>query len=103
MSTYAGGLLGLFPKEAVLMHPDDGERLGLEDGEVVEISADGGEAAVQAPVKLSKKVAIGTLLFPEHFGMEIKRLLPVSTDPKTRALYTERGRVTLSKVSVSVK
>ncbi|NKE72749.1 NADH-quinone oxidoreductase subunit NuoG [Candidatus Manganitrophus noduliformans] len=103
MSTYAGGLLGLFPKEAVLMHPDDGERLGLEDGEVVEISADGGGAAIQAPVKLSKKVAPGTLLFPEHFGMEIKRLLPVSTDPKTRALYTERGRVTLSKVSVSVK
>lgn len=103
MSTYAAGLLGLFPKEAVLMHPDDGERLGLEDGEVVELSADGGGAAVQAPVKLSKKVAIGTLLFPEHFGMEIKRLLPASTDPKTRAPYTERGRVTLSKVSVSVK
>lgn len=103
MSTYAGGLLGLFPKEAVLMHPDDGERLGLEDGEVVEISADGGEAAVQAPVKLSKKVAPGTLLFPEHFGTEIKRLLPVSTDPKSRAIYTDRGKVALSKVSVSVK
>jgi formate dehydrogenase alpha subunit len=103
MSTYASGLLGLFPKEAVLMHPDDGERLGLEEGEIVELSADGGGAAVQAPVKLSKKVATGTLLFPEHFGMEIKRLLPASTDPKSRAIYAERGRVTLSKVSVPVK
>ncbi len=103
MSTYASGLLGLFPKEAVLIHPDDGERLGLEDAEVVELSADGGGAAVQAPVKFSKKVAVGTLLFPEHFGMEIKRLLPVSIDPKSRAVYAERGKVTLSKVSVSVR
>lgn len=103
MSTYADGLLGLFSKEAVLMHPDDGERLALEEGEIVEISADGGGAAVQAPVKFSKKIATGTLLFPEHFGVEIKRLLSLSIDPKTRALYTERGRVTLSKVSVSVR
>jgi len=103
MSTYASGLMTLFPKEAVLMHPDDGERLGFEEGEVVELSADGGSPAVQAPVKFSKKVAVGTLLFPEHFGTEVKRLLPTSTDPKSRAIYAERGKVTLSKVSVSVK
>lgn len=102
MSTYASGLTTLFPKEALLIHPDDGERLGLEEGEIVEISGENGIPGVQAPVRFSKKVAMGTLLFPEHFGTEIKRLLPVAVDPKTRVPYNERGRVTLSKVSVSV-
>ncbi|TAK09648.1 MAG: NADH dehydrogenase (quinone) subunit G, partial [Candidatus Manganitrophaceae bacterium] len=97
------GLTTLFPKEAVLIHPDDGERLGLEEGEVVEISAEGGALGIQAPVRFSKKVAAGTLLFPEHFGTEIKRLLPLSIDPKSRVPYNERGKVTLSKVSVSVR
>ncbi len=100
MSTYAGGLIGLFPKEVVLIHPDDAERLGLAEGEMVDLSGHG--ASIQAPVKFSKKMAVGTLFFPEHFGTAIKKLLPLSIDPKTRVPYGERGEVTLSKVSVPV-
>jgi formate dehydrogenase alpha subunit len=102
MSTYASGLTTLFPKEAVLIHPDDAERLGIEEGEAVALSMEGSSSSVTVPVKFSKKLSLGTLFFPEHFGLEIKKLLPLTLDPITGVPYGDRGKVTLTKVSVPV-
>lgn len=103
MSTYASGLMTLFPKEAVLIHPDDAERLGLEEGEAVSLSMEGASSGVTVPVKLSKKLAKGTLFFPEHFGLEVKKLLPLTIDPTTGVPYGDRGKVTLTKAAVPVR
>ncbi|HZR47070.1 MAG TPA: molybdopterin-dependent oxidoreductase, partial [Candidatus Manganitrophaceae bacterium] len=103
LSTYASGLTTLFPKEAVLIHPDDAERLGLEEGEVVSLSMEGAPSGVTVPVKLSKKLARGTLFFPEHFGLEVKKLLPLTVDPTTGVPYGDRGKVTLTKAAVPVR
>ncbi len=100
MSTYASGLTTLFPKEAVLIHPDDAERLELEEGEGVALSMEGAASAVTVPVKFSKKLSKGTLFFPEHFGLEVKKRLPLTIDPVTGVPYGDRGRVILSKAAV---
>ncbi|MFQ5950064.1 MAG: molybdopterin-dependent oxidoreductase, partial [Nitrospiria bacterium] len=102
MSTYASGLNALLEKEVVLIHPDDAERLGIEEGEEVALNGEGGVRGVSVPVKFSKKLSEGTLFFPEHFGLEIKKLLPLKVDPTTGVPYGDRGRVTLAKVSAPV-
>ncbi|HEY5599877.1 MAG TPA: molybdopterin-dependent oxidoreductase, partial [Candidatus Manganitrophaceae bacterium] len=102
MSTYADGLTALLPKELLLIHPDDARRLGVEEGETVELSAGGAEPGVRVPVKFSKKIGKGTLFFPEHFGEGIRKLAPLEIDPTTGVPYGERGRVTLSKIAAAV-
>ncbi len=99
MSTYADGLNLLFPKEAVLMNPEDAETLGIQEGEVVLISSESG-ADLGVPVKFSRKLALGTLFFPEHFGLNIRRLLSFSLDPDTHVPYMDHGKVLLKKVPV---
>ncbi|HIE64551.1 MAG: NADH-quinone oxidoreductase subunit NuoG [Nitrospira sp.] len=103
MSTYAPGLTTLLEKEIVLIHPDDAESLDLQEGEEIELKVSGSDPGVMVPVKFSKKLSEGSLLFPEHFGMEMKALLPLTVDPTTGVPYGDRGRVILSKVSVSVQ
>ncbi len=103
MSTYADGLNLLFPKEALLMNPDDAEKLGIQEGEVVLISSgDEGDADLDVPVKFSRKLSSGTLFFPEHFGLQIRRLLSFSLDPDTNVPYIDHGKVILKKVPVPV-
>ncbi|MBI3598776.1 MAG: hypothetical protein HY201_04950, partial [Nitrospirae bacterium] len=100
LSTYASGLNTIISKEAVFIHPDDAEPLGLVEGEIVNISLPVG--AIQAPVAFSKRISRGTLFFPEHFSLEIKKGLPLTIDPSTHVPYGDRGVVTLSKISVAV-
>ncbi|MFQ5598627.1 MAG: NADH-quinone oxidoreductase subunit NuoG [Nitrospiria bacterium] len=102
MSVYAQGLMELLDQEMVFIHPDDAERLNLEEGEIVELKSQTAEDAVRLPVRLSKKIGVGTLFVPEHFNASIKKLLPLEIDPVTHVPYGERGRVSLSKVLTSV-
>jgi formate dehydrogenase alpha subunit len=96
MSTYASGLSTLVSKEALLMHPDDAQKAGIEEGEIVEV-AQNGSGSVALPVQFSRKRAPGTLFFPEHFNNALKRMLPLTLDPVTRVPYGDRGQVTLSR------
>ncbi len=99
LSTYSEGLLKLLDQEMVLIHPEDAETLGIEEGEVVSLSNGEGAAALELPVKLSKKLGRGTLFVPEHFGTAAKALLPLTIDATTQVPYGERGVVKLSKRS----
>ncbi len=100
LSTYASGLNTIISKETVSIHPDDAESLGLVEGETVEISLTTG--SVQAPVAISRRLSRGTLFFPEHFSLEIKKGLPLTIDPVTHVPYGDRGVVSLSKLPVAV-
>ena len=96
LSTYASGLNTIVAKETVSIHPDDAETLGLIEWEIVEIGA------VQVPLAFSKRLSRGTLFFPEHFSLEIKKGLPLTIDPVTHVPYGDRGVVRLSKIPVAV-
>ncbi len=100
LSTYASGLNTIVAKEAVSIHPDDAELLGVAEGEMVAISHIMG--AIEVPVAFSKRLSRGTLFFPEHFSLEIKKGLPLTLDPETNVPYGDCGVVSLSKISVAV-
>ena len=104
LSTYSDGLNVIFPKEVVFINPDDAERLEMAEGEVIEIRANAdscANTAVQVPVALSKRIAQGTLFFPEHFSLDIKKFLPLDIDPTTYVPYGNHGVVKISKVSLT--
>lgn len=101
MSTYASGLTTLLDAPVVLMHPEDAERLMLDEGELIQLSADSNKEGVQLPVKYSKKIAEGTLFVSEHFALTVKTLLPFTVDETTGVPYGDCGWVALSKVSVA--
>lgn len=98
MSTHAPGLQMLSSKESLMIHPDDAERLGVKDGDQVSVSANGSGSAGPIEVRLSKKLLPGGLFLPEHFGLEVKGLLPLFVDPTTHVPYGNQGRVHLTKV-----
>jgi len=106
MSSYAAGLSTLFPKEALFIHPDDAKRLHIAEGEMVDVTPErmpegmeAGSLSVSVPVRFSRKLAPGSLFFPEHFSSEIKQMLPLTCDPVTQVPYGDQGKVTLSKHS----
>jgi formate dehydrogenase alpha subunit len=102
MSTYASGLTTLLDKEILLIHPDDADRLSIQEGEEIELKVSGNASGVTVPVKFSKKLSVGSLLFPEHFGLGVKALLPLKVDSVTGVPYGDRGRVILAKISAPV-
>jgi predicted molibdopterin-dependent oxidoreductase YjgC len=100
LSTYASGLNTIVAKESVFIHPDDAEPLGISEGESVCL-ASGGES-FEVKVVFSKRLSRGTLFFPEHFSLGIKKGLPLTLDPETHVPYGDRGVVQLSKIPVAV-
>ncbi len=102
MSTYADGLNVILSKEAVFIHPDDAEQIGIAEGESVELSCQGQGETVRVPVVLSRRLSRGTLFFPEHFSLEIKKGLPFAIDPVTHVPYGDYGVVGLSKAAAFV-
>ena len=103
LSGYSDGLNVISPKYAVFIHPDDAERIGVAEGEVVEMSpdpADLAHTAIQIPIAFSKRVAPGTLFLPEHspLALDIKRGLPFEIDPVTHVTYSHDGVVKISKM-----
>ncbi|VAX32744.1 NADH-ubiquinone oxidoreductase chain G [hydrothermal vent metagenome] len=101
MSTYASGLTTLLNAPVILIHPEDAERLSLDEGEQVQLSTEDNKAGIQLPVKTSKKIAEGTLFVSEHFALSVKTLLPLSVDKTTGVPAGDSGWVALSKISVA--
>ncbi len=100
-SSYADGLNRLLDQEQLVMHPDDAAVLNLEDGERVRLSSDLANSPVELPIQLSQKQGKGALFVPEHFGLGVKGLLPLTIDPESKVPYGERGPVKLSKITAS--
>ncbi len=100
MSTYAAGLTTLLDAPVILIHPEDADRLELDEGEMVQLSAEASKQVLELPIKYSKKIAEGTLFVSEHFSLTVKTLLPFVVDETTGVPSGDCGWVALSKVSV---
>jgi formate dehydrogenase alpha subunit len=100
LSTYASGLNTIISKETVSIHPDDADSLVLVEGEIVNIALPTG--TIEVPVAFSKRLSRGTLFFPEHFSLELKKGLPLVIDPVTKVPYGDRGVVILSKIPAKI-
>jgi len=78
------------------MNPYDMERLGLQDGERVKVTSDGG--SLQLAVQQDQNVAPQTCFFPEHFNEPpVKDLMTVQVDTITGVPSFKRTRVTIAK------
>ncbi|HIA13397.1 MAG TPA: NADH-quinone oxidoreductase subunit NuoG [Nitrospirales bacterium] len=100
MSTFAKGLNAIQSEGALVMHPDDGVKYGVENGSTVKMVSDHGEAVI--PVKLNERRPPGTVFFPEHFGTHIGAVLSMTTDPTTGVPYCSSARVSITPVSFEV-
>ncbi len=50
------------------MHPEDGEKLGLKDGQMARITTEAGSAKIE--VEITTEVRPGTVMIPHGFGLE---------------------------------
>ncbi len=67
----------------LLMHPEDADRLGLTDGEMVRITSRRG--SIQAPLRRSRDVTEGELFMPFHFAeAPVNRLTRDELDPLSK-------------------
>ncbi len=101
LSTYAEGLLLLQKEGALLLNPEDAERLGIPQGGEVRVTNLKGDRSKTLFAKPSAKLAAGMAFYPEHFG--IIDLFDVAVDPATGVPSFKRGRVSLEAVTVGGK
>ena len=100
MSTFAQGLKAIQAEGALIIHPDDGAKYGVEDGGLVKMVSDHGEAVV--PVKFNERRPQGTVFFPEHFSANIGSVLSVTTDSITGVPYFSSARVSITPMRSEV-
>ena len=96
MSTMAQGLLEIQKEGRLYMNPADFQRLHLQAGDRVRLTAETGEATVGAsPLG---RIPEGMLLFPESFREPLAPLLRVTADPVTGVPYHKLQQVGVQKV-----
>ncbi len=95
-STRSKGLLEIQSAGALLLHPSDASRAGVEDGARVRLANEQGQATTT--VALSERVPTGHAFFPEHFDEEVRRLLTVTLDPNTGVPYFKTTQVNIEAV-----
>jgi predicted molibdopterin-dependent oxidoreductase YjgC len=87
----------LVPHGLLEMHPEDGEHLGFESGELASVSSRRG--TVQVPVKLQDKTKPGTVFLAFHFrehpanALTIAALDPLAKIPEFKACAVKVGKV----------
>jgi len=96
MSTKAKGLLEIQKEGKLIMNPADAERLGIAEGDHVQLRSAAGEATV--PVTMLGRIPAGTLFYPESFREAVASLLAVTPDPVTGVPYNKQITVTVEKV-----
>jgi predicted molibdopterin-dependent oxidoreductase YjgC len=96
MSTLAGGLLEIQKEGRLSMNPTDAQRLRLDDGDMVRLISESGEAAVR--ITQVGRIPKGMLYFPESFREPLRHLLRVTLDPVTGVPYHKLAYVDVQKV-----
>ncbi len=97
MSTRDKGLLEISAKKLLQISAKDAEALGAADGQRVRVTSPHG--SVEVGIEISHDLPAGSCRFPEHFNdPPIKDLLPMRTDPGTKAPIFKAGRVKIEKV-----
>jgi len=97
LSTRSKGLLQLQQDGCLSINPADAAKLGLADGEKVQVSNQRGSMTTRT--KIRERVPAGLVLFPEHFDGEAKHLAEWTIDPRTQIPYFKLAHVSLAKVS----
>ncbi len=97
MSTEAPGLIKIAPNTGKLrMNADDMQRLGLQDGTKVRVTAERG--SLQLAVQPDNSLAPNTCFFPEHFNEPpVKDLMAVQVNPTTGVPSFKQTWVSIEK------
>ena len=96
LTTRAEGMMKVYNKRMLQVNPQDGERLGIANGEKVRVRSALG--AVEVGVELNPNLPAGMTFFPEHFNEPpVKDLVPCEIDPVTGAPYHKFGRIAIEK------
>ncbi|MFH0822142.1 MAG: molybdopterin-dependent oxidoreductase [Pseudomonadota bacterium] len=88
-TTRSENLRRLCPEGFVEIHPEDAERLGVVDGDAVEVTSESG--VIRAPVKISLNVSKGMVAAPNNFP-----------DAGVYGLFTENTTMCRVKLTVPV-
>jgi formate dehydrogenase major subunit len=88
-------------KEALLISPLDGERLGIQDGETVRVSSRRG--SVEVPIRFDESLRSGlaflTLHFPDQVATNV--LTIDATDPKSGTAEFKASAIRVDKLAMS--
>lgn len=98
----------MHPQPFIEIHPRDAEKLGVQEGNWVEVSSRRGIA--QFPVQITKAIAPGTVFVPMHWGelwaeaaeanaLTHPEMCPSSLQPELKACAVQVKLLTLSQVS----
>ncbi|MGE5374022.1 MAG: molybdopterin dinucleotide binding domain-containing protein, partial [Bacteroidota bacterium] len=69
-------LRGWIGEPTISLHPDAAERLGIEEGQQVNMSFDG--ASGDVVVKLDPTIPVGVVLVPREMGLPIREPMPAT-------------------------
>ncbi|MCY4612405.1 MAG: NADH-quinone oxidoreductase subunit NuoG [Nitrospira sp.] len=94
-STRAKGLMEIEGEGLLQINSREARRLGIEDGQTVLLSNDGGQAPVS--VKLNDRVPDAVAWFPEHFDQSVRALFTWQVDPQTHVPVWKTTHVTIAK------
>jgi len=99
MTTKVKGLMALEPEELVRISPEDAERLGIADGELVKVSSRRGSLNVKA--KISPRQRPGTAWMTFHFyETPTNKLLHQSLDPVAKTPEFKVTAINIEKLPV---
>ena len=99
LSTRAKGLLQLEDRAVLRMNRADAARVGLNDGDRVQVSNQQGLLATT--VKLVERVPAGCVWFPDHFAQEASALFNCTIDPVTKVPYFRYAQVKINRLGPS--
>jgi len=94
-STHAKGLRLAQECGSLALNSVDAQRLGIADGEQIQVSNAQGRFTTKAAVL--DRVPGGLCVFPEHFDQDALRLMSVTVDPKTGVPYCKLAKVTIER------
>jgi formate dehydrogenase major subunit len=98
LSRRSPGLDALAPAAEVEIHPEDGERLGLVDGETVQIRSRRG--AIRARARLTTRSPQGTVFITFHFAEAAANLLTIdAVDPVAKIPEYKVAAVAVERVA----
>jgi len=88
-------------KEALLISPQDGERLGIQDGETVRVSSRRG--SVEVPVRFDESLRSGLAFLTPHFPDQVAtNVLTIdATDPKSGTSEFKASAIRVDKLTMS--
>jgi predicted molibdopterin-dependent oxidoreductase YjgC len=99
MTRRAAGIAELFPEERLEINPADAERLGLNDGEMVDISSRRGKIRVKG--KLTERSQHGVVFLAFHHQNALTNILTSShKDPITGTPEYKFSAVKIEKIAL---